>query len=336
VVLDVESRVGAVKRCTAATQAAPQLKQAFAALGFARALVSEREEAEAALAAAKSTELIPYYVVGKFWVLSRFHDGAAAAAFLKEATAKSPGFLLGRGYLGEAFNALKRHEDALAVFEAYAADVPKQPWVRAQIGYTLARLGKVNDGIEASKDALSLAPDEVELSLELASRFIDAQRYEEAQRMLESRASDPNARGELLLRLGYAHLMLGQVEDAEKWIKLALERAQGPREWRTRGRARYDLARIAAKRGDKKTAIDELERAFSDGYKDSQKLASEKDFDGLRADPRFVALGSKPKPAQLKLPLFTSPYAHDPLSGEAPTVAATKPDLQKKAVEVRF
>ena len=79
---------------------------------------------------------------------------------------------------------------------------------------TLAKLGKAAESIEATRAALALAPDDAELSLELASRFIDAQQYEEAQRMLEGQARDPGARGELLLRLGYAHLMPGHTADA--------------------------------------------------------------------------------------------------------------------------
>ena len=336
VLLDADSRVAAVQKCTQATKAAPQMKQAFAALAFARALVGEREEAEAALASAKGEGLIPYYAVAKFWVLSRFYDPQSAVAFLKEATQQAPGFLLGRGYLGEALNATKRYDEALEVFTAYAQDVPKQPWARAQIGYTQAKRGEVAKAIDETKSALDLTPDDQELKLELASRFIDAQRYLEAQRMLDAQARDPNVRGEVLLRLSYAHLMQDHLAEAEKWSKLALERATSAREWRTRGRARYDLARIAAKKGNKAAALDELERAFAEGYKDAAKLANEKDFDTIRTEPRFTALGSKPKPAQIKLPLFTSPFAHDPLTGgEAPLASKDSP-LQKKAVEVRF
>lgn len=340
VFLDAESRVAAVKRCTAATQAAPQMKQAFAALGFARALVSEREEAEAALEKAKAQEgLMPYYVIGKFWLLSRFYDQTTAINFMRETAAKFPGFLLGRGYLGEALNVAKRYDEALAVFTAYAADVPKLAWVRAQVGYTEAKRGNHPKAIEETRAAVALAPDDGDIKLELASRLIDAGNVADALKMLEDLTKEPPAKGELLLRLGYAHLLQDHTDEAEKWIKNALERAKGPREWRTRGRARYDLARVLARRGDKKAAVDELERAWGEGYKDAAKLASEKDFEPLRSDPRFQALGQKPKPGQLKLPVFTSPFAHDPLTGgDAPLASASqsKPELQKKAVEVRF
>src|SRR5262249_16489851 len=88
------------------------------------------------------------------------------------------------------------------------------------------------------------------------------------------------------------------------------------REWRTRGRARYDLAKIALKRGNTDKALDELEKAFNEGYRNDAKLSIDKDFEPVRTNTRFLALTARAKPAQITIPTFATPFAHDALSGE--------------------
>src|SRR6185436_646275 len=109
---------------------------------------------------------------------------------------------------------------------------------------------------------VAMVGDDDEARLELASRFIDANKLEDAKKMLDVLAKAPDARGEVFLRLGYIYLLQNKLEDAERFCTQASERAQKGREWRTRGRARYDLAKIALRRGDKDKALDELEHAF--------------------------------------------------------------------------
>lgn len=53
---------------------------------------------------------------------------------------------------------------------------------------------------------------------------------------------------------------------------------------------RYNLACSLALLGQKESALDELERAFALGYRDTAHLLADEDLDGLRSEPRFRAL----------------------------------------------
>ena len=59
---------------------------------------------------------------------------------------------------------------------------------------------------------------------------------------------------------------------------------------RDRAHFSYLLAKMFAVRGDTERSLHFLRKAMEDGYKDIQQVYEDKEFDGLRKDPRFIAL----------------------------------------------
>src|SRR2546429_8581570 len=101
-------------------------------------------------------------------------------------------------------------------------------------------MGKHHEAIKKSQEALSLEPKSLksrEASLQLASRYVDAGDLNDAIAILEQIAQDEHARGEEILRLGWAWYLKGQSETARSLFEKAIARASAPGEWRTRGRA---------------------------------------------------------------------------------------------------
>ncbi len=95
----------------------------------------------------------------------------------------------------------------------------------------------------------------------------------------------PDARPSAARRvLTSALLQLGKLDEAEKEIREALR--IDPRD----ARANYDLARLAARRGDRETGLRALTRLHEGGFRDAGRLRSDPDLAFLMADPRVAAL----------------------------------------------
>jgi Flp pilus assembly protein TadD len=60
-----------------------------------------------------------------------------------------------------------------------------------------------------------------------------------------------------------------------------------------RGSSFYNLACALAVKGDKAAAIDALEQAATNGYRDAAAMAADPDLASLRGDARFEALKTR-------------------------------------------
>src|SRR5258705_14004118 len=84
---------------------------------------------------------------------------------------------------------------------------------------------------------------------------------------LERLVNDEHARGEEILRLGYAWELKGEAGKAMPLYEQAIARASSPGEWRTRGRAWYDIAVLQAHAGNNGKAQGALAEAYKTGYR---------------------------------------------------------------------
>jgi predicted Zn-dependent protease len=157
--------------------------------------------------------------------------------------------------------------DAEATFRELTALMPASPWAAGRLSKALARQGKHDEALVAAKHALDLSPTSLEARLEYGSRLIDAGKVADAVTQLQPLASAPAARGEHLLRLGWAQWLLGNVEGAGASFEKALAVSTLPGDWRTKGRASYDLALVEAKRGKPDAARAALRVALQTGLK---------------------------------------------------------------------
>lgn len=258
----------AIASCETAVKTDPEFSAAWAALAFASALAGNDARAVEALTAVKeSAGHVPNAMAARFWLVSRYQSSEAAEAVLKDAIAKEPGFLLARGYLAELYNALGRHEEAATAWREYAAHSEGNAWVISRLAYTLARLGKTKDAADFAAKAMAYDPEAYDLALEHSSRLIDDGQVDKAISVLEPLAAKKDAPAELVLRLGYAKMLKGDLDAAEKLANQAYGLAKDPSEWRTRGRAKLNLAELWLKRDAKDKAKASVTDALKEGLR---------------------------------------------------------------------
>ncbi|MFT3839951.1 MAG: tetratricopeptide repeat protein [Myxococcaceae bacterium] len=270
-VLDPVQLTRAQGLCSSATKESPKFADAWATLALANAIAGSDDRALTALNTATGLwQPAPYHlpnlVLAHFWLVTRYQSAEAGETVLKEALAKEPGFLLARGYLAELYNVTGKHADAAKVWQDYIAITPNGPFIISRLGYTLARLGKTDDAAKFAQKALAFDPQSPELNLELASRWLDAGQPDKAIAVLEP-IDKATPTPDVVLRLGYAQLVKGDVDAAQKTLERAYTLAKAPGEWRTRGRAKLNLAAIALKKGKKDEAQKLAREAVSEGLK---------------------------------------------------------------------
>ena len=222
--------------------------------------------------------------------------------------------MLGRGYLGEALVSLGQAEASEKVFRDYLTVAPRQSWVMGQVGYALSKQRKYEEAIEWTERGLRTRPGDAELLLQLASRFIDSGRYEEAVTLLKRVISEGGARGEVHLRLGYAYLKLDKLNEAEREMRTAILKAEGSAEWRTRGRGRYNLAQLWLESSAPNNALRQLRMAVKEGFKDRAALRHPS-MAPLKKEPGYAEL-LEAEPREGIAPQFVSPLGETTESGE--------------------
>ncbi|MBX7098677.1 MAG: tetratricopeptide repeat protein [Myxococcaceae bacterium] len=256
----------AVGLCGAAVKADPQLHAAWGSLALAAAFLGNDERAVFALSQAKASGTpVANAILARFWLVTRYQSGEAGEKVLLEAIATLPGFLLARTYLPELYTALGRHQDAARLWQEYAARTPTNAFIISRLAGSLAKLGKTAEAASFAEKALAFDPDSEELSLELASRYVDGGQLDKAMAVLEPLAAKKDVRGEVLVRLGYAKLLAGKLDDANALLTRAYASAKAPGEWRTRGRAKLNLALLAFKQDKKDDAKKLLGEAAKEG-----------------------------------------------------------------------
>jgi tetratricopeptide (TPR) repeat protein len=312
VTLNGDAITGAIKDCRAALEADPKFAAAKVALALALAIDGTDAEAAKLLSETGEQDSALYWIA-RFWLVTRYQSAEAGEGLLKQALEKRPGFLLAQIYLCEDLTALGQKDKAVGACEDAALATPKGVFPLLRVGKALAREGKVDEGIKKSQDALALEPADLksrEASLQLASRYIDANKVNDALGILEQIAHDENVRGEELLRLGYAYQLKGDGAKAKGLYENAIAKATSPGEWRTRGRAYYDIALLEVKAGAKEKAKEALRQSVGTGFKAKPldpaltDIARDVERAALSADPKGQPAKGKPTLVPKEVNLF--------------------------------
>lgn len=266
--LDAAELQAAAAQCDHAAELDPSLRFASATASLAHAILGTDASAVKALTAlGREDDLLELSTLARFWLLTRYQSNEAGVAFLEDVVTRHPGELLARGYLGDTQFALADWAGAEATWREYLVAAPASPWAWGRLSKALARQGRHDDALAAARKGFALSPTSPEARLELGSRLIDAGKSQEAEEILQPLADVPAPRGEHLLRLGWAHWLQGELEPAQAYFQRAFDVATRPGEWRTRGRAQYDLALVEQKRGRKDAAKAALQRAEATGFR---------------------------------------------------------------------
>lgn len=273
--IDTSTLATAVSDCDAALKLDPSLRFAHAVNALGQALLGEDAAAAKSLAQlGDADDVVEMYTLARFWLLTRYQSNEAGLAYLQQVLKKHPGELIARAFLGDTQFALADWAGAEKTWREYAALAPSSAWAQGRLSKALARQGKHADAIAAAKRGFALSPTGPEARLELGSRLLDAGNLQEAEETLEPLSRLPNPRAEHLLRLGWAHWLEGELDPAQAYFRRAADLATSPGEWRTKGRATYDLALVAAKRGQPAEAKAQLKASFSTGYRVKELDAS--------------------------------------------------------------
>jgi tetratricopeptide (TPR) repeat protein len=200
-----------------------------------------------------------YYLLGL--CLAGLNQAAEATAVLERAVQLDPGLVAAREELAEAYVASHRDKDAVTQFEALAELEPKRPERQVALGLAYARAGQFNLAVNTLRRVAEDHPENTQVYvaigrvwLETAEAQPDPIALNKAIEALEAavRLSPPGS--EVLLLLGRARLLAGDVAAAEQTLKQAT--AQFPVE----PAAFLRLADAAERAGHFATARDALAR----------------------------------------------------------------------------
>ncbi len=243
----------------------PSLRFANAVLALSRAIIGDAAGATKALnGLADTDDMVEPYTLARFWMVTRFQSNEDGLASLKVVLQRHPGELIVRSYLADTQSVLNDHAGSQASWTEYLTVNPSSAFAHGRLSKELARQNKHDEAIAAAKKGLELAPTSRASRLELGSRYIDANKLDDA---IATLTELKDAKGEALVRLGWAHWLKGNADTAEPLFQKALETATAPGEWRTRGRVHYNLALVAAKRGKPDAAKASLIASMQTGYK---------------------------------------------------------------------
>jgi len=258
----------AIAACRRSLEADPTLSFAQATLALAQAISGDDSGAAKSLASlADADDVVEQYSLARFWLLTRYQSNEAGLAFLRSIVAKHPSELITRAAVAETLASLNESNKAINAWNEVLAVVPSSPIVLGRLSRAQARAGKRDESLASAKKALELAPQSHEARLQLASRYIDLARPDEAIATLKPLTDLKSPRGEHVLRLGWAYWIKGDSERAAMYFQQALDRAVGSSEWRTRGRAFYNLALVEAKRGQTDSAKVALKASLQTGFR---------------------------------------------------------------------
>lgn len=324
-VLEPKELEEAIASCEEALKADPKLLTARTAEALAAAILGKDQIAVKALGDGAGLEDDPLYWTARFWLVTRYQANDAGVKLLEEELKKKPSFVLTRAYLGELLDALGEHKKATQVWREYLVATPNDPFVAARLAKSLARQGQNDEAIALTKKALAIDDSSHEMRLQLASRYLDANKDAEAIAILKPLAEEKGARAEVILRLGWATLRAGKLEEAEQLLSKALAAAASPGEWRTKARAEYDLALVEAKRKKPEKAEPHLRVAFELGLK-LRELDAELMPVAEKIEKADLAAGKKPVKKDLSLaPTESSLFPVDRYGEVDPSRSKPKP-----------
>lgn len=153
------------------------------------------------------------------------------------------------------------------------------------LGLAQFKQGKYEEALVNLQRALEFAPTDVEYLDMLANAYMELGRLNEAKKVLEQANTIDKNYALAHYDLGVVlSRMEGKQEEALQCFKRALALNKNL-PW-----AYYSIACIHGLRGDKKPALQFLEKAFQKGFTDEEHMEKDTDLDSLRDDPKYQKL----------------------------------------------
>jgi serine/threonine protein kinase/Tfp pilus assembly protein PilF len=244
-------------------------------------------QAEALLA--KALELDPNSVLAHTLLgmikLQVHCDRAGGEAELKRALELNPGDISALDYHSYYLLEVGRADQAIAEKIRVLQSDPVSYGTSSQLGMYYTRAGRNDEAIQQLHQALELDPSFPPTLMRLATAYANKQRYEEA--IVHARQAVTLEKTPLTLgKLGEVYARSGNVQEAHAVID----------EMTQMSTQRYvpalQIARIHAALGEREEALTWLRKAKTG----DPLVIDEPVFDGLRSDPRFVAIKARLRP----------------------------------------
>lgn len=287
-VLSNEKLHAAEESCGAALEADGSLGLAHAALSVALGARDTLAEAREQVEAAQAGRFVPLAVMAEFWIARRRGAPAEATAVLRRAIVAHPGFLYAYGLLGEDRSEAGDSAGSLKAFDRYLSRAPLNPWAMGRRGRELSRLGRKDEAIAVTRAALARDPGDPALTVELASRYMEAGKDGLAEEQLKLALAVRPVRPLALLRLGALYFRAGKLAESRDAFEGSVREAVREDESRTRAAAHVELARLDAISNRGPEMIGELRRARAEGL--DRLPCGEAAFARWKATPEMAAL----------------------------------------------
>lgn len=180
--------------------------------------------------------------------------------------------------------------EAINEFQKALQQDPKYLPAQLNLAYAYERLNRFDEAIQAYRAALALAPDNFFARNNLGVLYDKTGRYDEAIAELENALKSEPRNSMALNNLATAKKNQAIVQERKAQVERAERDAQAkPGD----PQASYYLARLHASYGNKALALQWLEKALKQGFKETASIKSDPAFNSLRDDRDFqlVLLG---------------------------------------------
>ncbi len=266
--LEVDEMKRAASFCQTAMQLDQKLHFAYALEALAQAFLgSDATAVDALKSLSAADDVLEPYTLAQFWLLTRYQSNEAGIAFLQAMAVKHPQELMLKFLLGDAQHTQRRFNDAVATWKSVLKAMPRSPTAWGRLSRVHAAVGQHLAAVDAASKALTFAPEDEHVRLELGNRLIDAGRLDEAKSVLLVATGKRSAPVELLLRLAWVHWLQGDLAQAQTLYTRARDSSTAATAWRFRGRALYGIALVEAKRGNKEAAKTAFAASLATGFR---------------------------------------------------------------------
>jgi tetratricopeptide (TPR) repeat protein len=263
----------------------PGFTSASAAAAWAAALMGDKAAAQAAAArAAVPDDARGVLMVAEAQALMGRRD--AESELLERALALHPSFLAAHARQAEREAEGGRWPQALDAYVAYGRLVPKDAWLLSQRSHALAALHRRDEACAAAEQARELGGAAPALVREVAARYIDEARYDEAVKTLAAALRAEPGAVRLRVLLARAQLLRGNdmeaVNEGEKAAHALAANARADQML-----LHLTLAHAWARLGQYDVAIEQLAMGKRHGLASLAEIESDPKLARFRADPRY-------------------------------------------------
>jgi tetratricopeptide (TPR) repeat protein len=283
----------AVRLLSEVVAAAPTFARGWTERGIAASMLGDFKQAEESLvqSSIQKDDPEPSTAIGIFYMYERQGRRADALKSLEAAASTYPGSLLALGYLGDAYFRDRRYQEALDTFATYAVRAPASPWAAMRRGAALSALGQHDRAISEAEVVAARQPKSVAAQIALASRQIDAARFDAARATIERGLALAPEHPALITRLSYIDLAQGRPAEALKLANRAIAAVGDGRGETLAGYAHIDAAHALGLLGRNAEAFAALKKAVDLGVdaEETERLVRDPRLKALIADPRCPA-----------------------------------------------